>query len=715
MHWLHRPTFQGGTGMSGTDKSDALALLREATANPEAEFRKGQWEAIDALVNHRAQRLVVERTGWGKSSVYFIATRILRDRGRGPTLIVSPLLALMRNQIDAADRLGIHALTINSTNRDDWPAYQQAIEDDEVDALLISPERLANDQFVEEVLVPMAGNVGLLVVDEAHCISDWGHDFRPDYRRLVNVLQRMPKGLPILATTATANDRVVADVVNQLGDIEVQRGPLMRETLRLATLTLPDQAVRLAWLAEHVPNLPGTGIIYVLTKRDAMLVADWLQENGVDSAAYFSGVEHEDFEDSNTYRQHLEGQLLSNEIKALVATTALGMGYDKPDLGFVVHYQAPGSIVAYYQQVGRAGRAIDEAYGVLMAGAKDDEIHEYFRRTAFPSEENVNQVLNTLAESDGMSVRELEAAVNLRMGQIEHVLKYLSVENPAPVIKQGSKWARTPTPFAMDQERIDHLTNQRETEWQEVVDYVDSDICLMRHLASALDDEMAEDCEQCSVCAGESVVPAEVSKGMIRAAQRRVRASEFPLECMKQVAKDAFAEYGFNGNLPQDLRAQTGRVLSQWNDAGWGHVVAECKHAGHLNDELVQAVVEMIEERWEPEPAPQWVTCVPSLRHPQVVPDFAKRVADGLGLSFVAAVQKVKENAPQKIQENRYHQCRNLDGVFEIEDDIPDTPVLLIDDIVDSKWTLTIVAALLRQAGSGEVWPVALASAGPGD
>ncbi len=701
--------------MSGTDRSDALALLREATANPEARFRDGQWEAIDALVNHRAQRLVVERTGWGKSSVYFIATRILRDRGRGPTLIVSPLLALMRNQIDAAGRLGIHALTINSTNRDDWPAYQEAIEDDEVDALLISPERLANDQFVEEVLVPMAGNVGLLVVDEAHCISDWGHDFRPDYRRLVNVLQRMPKGLPILATTATANDRVVADVVSQLGDIEVQRGPLMRETLRLATLTLPDQAVRLAWLAEHVPSLPGTGIVYVLTKRDAMLVADWLQENGVEAAAYFSGVEHEDFEDSNKYRQHLEDQLLNNETKALVATTALGMGYDKPDLGFVVHYQAPGSIVAYYQQVGRAGRAIDEAYGVLMAGAEDDEIHEYFRRSAFPSEKNVNLVLDTLAESDGMSVRELEAAVNLRMGQIEHVLKYLSVENPAPVIKQGSKWARTPAPFAMDQERIDHLTSQRETEWQEVMNYVESDICLMRHLASALDDEMAEDCGQCSVCVGESVVPAEVSKTMIRAAQRRVRASEFPLECMKQVAKDAFVAYAFKGNLPQELRAQTGRVLSQWNDAGWGHVVADCKHAGHLNDELVQAVVEMIEERWEPEPAPRWVTCVPSLRHPQVVPDFAKRVADGLGLPFVAAVQKVKENAAQKIQENRYHQCRNLDGVFEIDDDIPDTPVLLIDDIVDSKWTLTIVAALLRQAGSGDVWPVALASAGPGD
>lgn len=704
----------GGQVKFETEKTEALKLLRSSTANPEAEFREGQWESIDSLVNRQSRLLVVERTGWGKSSVYFIATRILRNRGRGPTLIVSPLLALMRNQIDAAEQLCISALTLNSTNHDDWPAYHQAIKDDEVDALLISPERLANDQFVEDVLLPVAGRVGLLVVDEAHCISDWGHDFRPDYRRLVNVLKRMPKGLPILATTATANNRVIEDVVSQLGDIEVQRGSLMRKSLHLATLKLPDQAVRLAWLAEHLPNLPGTGIVYVLTTRDAEQVAQWLLDNGIDAAPYYGNVEHPDFEDSNTYRQHLEEQLLNNQVKALVATTALGMGYDKPDLGFVVHYQAPGSIVAYYQQVGRAGRAIDEAYGILMTGKEDSEIHEYFRRSAFPSEENIQLILDTLGDNDSMPVRELESSANLRKSQIEHVLKYLSVENPAPIIKQGSKWARTPEPFEMKRERIDHLTNQRETEWQEVMDYVDSNTCLMRYLASALDDDMTEDCGKCSVCTGKSVMPTAVSNEMIRAAKRRVRASEFPLECMKQVAKGAFVEYGFKGNLPQGLRAQTGRVLSQWNDAGWGHVVADGKRAGNLSNDLVDVVIEMIEKRWNPDPEPEWLTCVPSLRHPEVVPDFTRRVADGLGLPYIAAVQKVKDSAPQKRQENRYHQCRNLDGVFEIEEGIPDTPVLLIDDIVDSKWTLTVIAALLRQAGSGEVWPVALASAGPG-
>jgi ATP-dependent DNA helicase RecQ len=517
-----------------------------------------------------------------------------------------------------------------------------------------------------------------------------------------------------LATTATANNRVVNDVVSQLGNIQILRGPLMRQSLRLATLKLPDQASRLAWLAEHLPRLPGTGIVYVLTKRDAIQVANWLKDNGIDAEPYFSDVKADGFADSDEHRRHLEDRLLRNELKALVATTALGMGYDKPDLGFVVHYQAPGSIIAYYQQVGRAGRAIDEAYGVLMAGEEDDNIHEYFRRTAFPSEDHVRLILDTLEQADSLSIPQLERRINLRRGQIEHVLKFLSVENPAPIIKQGSGWTRTPVPYKMNRERIERLTRQREVEWQEVLAYVESDICLMRHLAQKLDDDSAEDCGRCSLCIGESVVPTGVSAGRLRAAQRYVRACEFPLECNRQVAPGAFQVYGWRGNLPENLRAKEGRVLSQWNDSGWGRLVADGKHGGRFSDELVDAVVEMIEKRWQPDPAPRWVTCVPSLRHPELVPDLARRVAASMGLPFVAAVRKVRNNEAQKRQENRYHQCANLDGVFEVEPGIPRSPVLLLDDIVDSGWTLTVVAALLLQGGSGPVWPVALAAAGSG-
>lgn len=696
------------------NRNDALTLLRRSLGDSNAAFRDGQWEAIDALVNRHERLLMVQRTGWGKSLVYFIATRGLRDDGLGPTLIVSPLLALMRNQIEAADRLGIRALSINSTNREEWPELQRAIHDDEADALLISPERLANDSFVGEVLLPVAGRIGLLVVDEAHCISDWGHDFRPDYRRLVNVLQRMPPNMPILGTTATANDRVIEDVQHQLGDIGIQRGPLMRETLALQAMRLPTQAARLAWLAEHVPDLTGTGLIYTLTKRDADHVANWLNNAGISARAYYSGVTDEGFDNSDTYRQHLEDQLLRNEIKALVATTALGMGYDKPDLGFVVHYQAPGSIIDYYQQVGRAGRAVDRAVGILMSGKEDEKIHEYFRRSAFPREHFVQAILDALEDSDGLTIFELQEAVNLRHQQIEQALKFLSVESPAPVLKEGSRWKRTPVEYHMDQGHIGRLTAQREVEWGEMQAYIDAPGCLMEFLANALDDVNPRPCGICESCLGRPIVEPSFSQvGGIDAA-RFLRHSEMPLECNKQVARDAFMEYGFRGNLAHNLRAETGRILSRWGDAGWGQMVAEDKHQNHFGDELVEAVAEMMHERWQPEPAPEWVTCVPSRNHPDLVPEFARRLADRLRRPFEPVVTKIRDNEPQKEQQNRFHQCRNLDGVFAIESPILEGPVLLVDDVFDSGWTMTVTAALLRQEGSGPVWPVALATSSPG-
>ena len=561
-----------------TEKSDALDLLRLATDERALDFRQGQWEAIDALVNRRSRLLVVERTGWGKSSVYFIATRILRNRGRGPTLIVSPLLALMRNQIDAADRLGIRALTINSANREDWPEVRRAIRVDEVDALLISPERLSNDEFVVTVLLTIAERIGLMVVDEAHCISDWGHDFRPDYRRLVRILQRIPDNVPILGTTATANDRVVEDVRAQLGDLDVQRGPLVRRTLALQKMRLPSQVERLAWLADHIDSLPGTGIIYTLTRRDANHVADWLQIRGISAKAYYSGVVDADFGGSNAYRLHLEKKLLRNEIKALVATTALGMGYDKPDLGFVVHYQAPGSIVAYYQQVGRAGRAIESAIGILMSGDEDAVIHEFFRRSSFPEEEWIIEILGALEDSDGLRVRQLEEAVNLMRGQIDQALKFLSVDDPAPVIKSGSSWQRTPVHYQMDREQIRRLTEKREIEWQEVQEYIEEDRCLMLFLTRALDDVDPQPCGKCASCLRRPLVEPSFQRETAIAAARFLRQSELALECNRQVARDGFPEYGFRGNLSGDLRAETGRILSRWGDAGWGQRVADCKH-----------------------------------------------------------------------------------------------------------------------------------------
>jgi ATP-dependent DNA helicase RecQ len=394
----------------------ALEALRLAMGNAAVQFRDGQWEAIDRIVNGRGKVLCVQRTGWGKSMVYFVSAKLMRERGYGVTLIISPLLALMRNQIEAAQRLQLQALTINSTNPDDWNDVRRKLLDDEADLLLISPERLANDEFVSGTLQPIAARIGLMVVDEAHCISDWGHDFRPDYRRIGQILARLPANIAVLGTTATANLRVERDVTSQLGNgVTVQRGPLMRESLALQATRMPGPAERLAWLADRIPQIPGSGIVYTLTTRDADRVALWLRTRNVEARAYHAGMQ-------STEREALERALLDNRLKCLVATTALGMGYDKPDLTFVIHFQTPGNVVSYYQQVGRAGRAIDRAFGVLLSGEEEADINTYFRETAFPPQWQVDRILGALEEADdGLTVREIERAVNLRPTQIEKV------------------------------------------------------------------------------------------------------------------------------------------------------------------------------------------------------------------------------------------------------------------------------------------------------
>ena len=680
-------------------------LLRRALDDPAAEFRPGQWEAIKGLLESRRQ-LVVQRTGWGKSMVYFLSTRLLRDQGRGLTLLISPLLSLMRNQILAAERIGIHAETINSTNNEDWDAVYERLQADEVDLLLISPERLANDRFRNETLIPIAEHIGLFVVDEAHCISDWGHDFRPDYRRIVRILDILPSNIPVLATTATANDRVVSDVAAQLGDVEVVRGPLTRRSLMLQNIHLPGQSARMAWLAENVPKMPGSGIIYTLTKRDAERVAGWLISQGIEAVAYHGGMDD---------RNDLEELLLENRLKALVATVALGMGFDKPDLGFVIHYQRPGSVVHYYQQVGRAGRAVDQAFGILLGGAEDDDIVEFFLRTAFPPQAHVDEILGALREAEaGLSISMLEASVNLSRKQIEKTVKFLAVESPSPIMKEKSRWYALPVEYRMDQEKIDRLWDVRRGEQLEMQRYLGTTECLMQFLAKTLDDPYAEPCGRCANCVGKPLLPESFDPASANAAGIYLRKSHQPIRPRKRWVSGAFPEYGFSKTISQDHLIEEGRGLCLWGDAGWGELVHDGKYRHErFDDELVAGCVEMIEE-WGPTPAPRWVTCVPSLRTGELVPDFAQRLARSLGLKFVPAVRKTRRNQPQKEMHNSYLQASNLDGVFAVEDDIPEGPVLLIDDMVDSRWTFTVIGALLRQAGCPAVFPLALGVATPG-
>lgn len=683
------------------DPTRALELLRRGTQNPSAEFRDGQEEAIRQIVEGRGRLLVVQKTGWGKSSVYFIATKLLREQGLGPAILISPLLALMRNQIAAAERMGVRALTIHSGNTGEWDEVKAAVQRDEVDILLISPERLSNEYFRNEVLGPVSGRISLLVVDEAHCISDWGHDFRPHYRFIERIVRQMPANLRLLATTATANQRVMDDLEQILGpNLEVSRGELGRPSLFLQTIRLPGQAERLAWLAQHLPGIPGSGIVYTLTVRDAAQVAEWLRSKGIDARAY-SGQ-------SGDERPELEDALLRNEVKVLAATTALGMGFDKPDLAFVIHFQMPGSVVAYYQQVGRAGRNIQAAYGVLLSGEEEQEINDYFIESAFPKREEVEAVLAALEESEnGHSVPELMAIVNASMGRIDKALLLMSLESPAAVVKEGTKWRLTAAGLSEDfWTRAERLTALRRGEQQQMRDYVDLDEGHMEFLISALDGDPGG-----YLPPPIPAIPQDVEARLVREAEGFLRRTGLPMEPRKKWPNGGLPQMDVQGNIPGEHRAEEGRVLCYWGDAGWGSEVRKGKyHDGRFSDHLVAACVSTIEE-WAPDAPPEWVTCVPSLRHPDLVPDFARRLAATLGLPFVESLQKTDHRPEQKTMANSVQQARNIDGSLAV---LPGTvrsgPVLLVDDMVDSKWTLTVAAYLLRQHGSGPVHPMALAS-----
>ncbi len=560
---------------------------------------------------------------------------------------------------------------------------------------------MANEDFLANRLLPIASRIGLFVVDEAHCISDWGHDFRPDYRRTGRILQTLPSNVPVLATTATANDRVVADLEQQLGpSLTTIRGSLTRESLYLENIVLPTQAARMAWLAHNLPQMVGSGIIYTLTVRDAESVATWLQSRGINVMPYHADSEN---------REQLEEALLRNQIKALVATVALGMGFDKPDIGFVIHFQRPASVVHYYQQVGRAGRAIEEAKGILLDGAEDDEIADYFISTAFPRETEIAQVLDALrASTTGLRRSDLQQ-LNLTSGKIDKILKFLLLESPSPIQKIDTRYYLNPVQWQMPRERIERIERLRRGEQQRMREYVATGQCLMQFLASVLNDPLARPCGKCMNCRRtppQIGVPRELSE----AAATFLNNLNIPIEPRKQWPQGQTFE-GEHGRIAQEFLVQEGRALCKWGDSGLGDQVKQGKQQiGRFSDELVTAATVLIRDRWKPQPTPTWLTCVPSHRHRTLVSDLAQRLANQLGIPFVDCIRKIRETEPQKTRRNSVQQVKNLDGAFEFDTNLVQSEaVFLIDDMVDSRWTFAVLGFKLRRAGSGPVFLFALA------
>jgi ATP-dependent DNA helicase RecQ len=712
-------------------RADADAVLARLVgdATGTARLRDDQWRAIEALVAERRRALVVQRTGWGKSAVYFVATSLLRRRGSGPTVIVSPLLALMRNQVEAAARAGIHARTINSSNTEEWETVRAEIAAGEVDVLLVSPERLNNPDFRDQVLPELAATTGLLVVDEAHCISDWGHDFRPDYRRLRTMLTDLPQGVPVLATTATANARVTADVAEQLGtggtsDALVLRGPLDRESLTLGVLRLPDAAHRMAWLAEHLDELPGSGIIYTLTVSAAEEVSAFLRQRGHTVASYTGRTENAD-------RQQAEDDLLANKVKALVATSALGMGFDKPDLGFVVHLGSPSSPIAYYQQVGRAGRGVEHAEVLLLPGKEDEAIWEYFASLAFPSEELVRRTLDVLARASGpVSLPALEPLVELRRSRLETMLKVLDVDGAVKRVKGG--WIATGQPWTYEAERYDWVARQRKAEQDAMRQYVSTTGCRMEFLQRQLDDEGAKPCGRCDNCAG-ARHSTETSTTALDAARVDLGRAGVEVE-PRRMWPTGLPAIGveLKGRIPAGEQASTGRALGRLSDIGWGNrlrpMLAAQAPDGPVPDDVTKAVVGVLADwakgpgGWasgadDAGPRPVGVVTIASRTRPQLIHSLGARIADIGRLPMLGTVEYTGDSLPVP-RSNSAQRLKALDGMLKVPPALASAlseargPVLLVDDYTETGWTLAVAARMLRRAGAQGVLPLVLAVQG---
>ncbi len=693
-------------------RASAEAHLRALVGRDDATLRDDQWSAIEALAVDRRRALVVQRTGWGKSAVYFVATLLLREAGAGPTVIVSPLLALMRNQIAAAERAGIRAVTINSTNMGEWEPVHEQIAAGEVDVLLVSPERLNNPGFRDEVLPRLAATCGLLVVDEAHCISDWGHDFRPDYRRIRTLLEDLPEGIPVLATTATANSRVTEDVAGQLGSLRdgevlTLRGTLDRESLRLGVVHLRTADQRLAWLADHLAEQPGSGIVYCLTVAATQEVADYLRSRGHDVAAYSGQTEA-------TERQALEADLAAGRVKALVATSALGMGFDA-SLGFVVNLGSPSSPVAYYQQVGRAGRGLDarseSATVVLLPAVEDRDIWAYFASLSFPREEQVRETLAVLAEEGRpMSTAAIETRVELSRTRLETMLKVLDVDGAVRRVKGG--WESTGRPWTYDAARYDRVREAREREQAAMLEYLRTDRCRMLFLREQLDDPEAAPCGRCDNCGGLSL-STKVSAAAVTEAQERLARPGVPLPPRKMWPTGL-------DRLGMDLRGKVaeqaleGRAVARLTDLGYGEALRELFREGTPDGPvpvpLVQAVIEVLGD-WRPEV--DAVVEVESASRPELVGSLADGLSRYLQVPLLGRWAVMDPDVPpgrdQANSAQRVAAVSRRSGLEAEPGALEGRRVLLVDDLVDTGWTLTLAARAVLRAGAASVHPLVLA------
>ena len=662
------------------------------------QFFDEQWETVESLLN--GQRiLLIHRTGFGKSLCYQFPA-ILFD---GITVVFSPLIALMRDQIQQLNSLGILAECVNSeqTEEENSEILRRAVQN-EVKILYIAPERQENLQWLEAV---KEMNLSMVVIDEAHCISVWGHDFRPAFGRIINLVKSLPHDSPVLATTATATEKVAQDIIQQMeGNVMYIRGNLMRENLILNVVRVFSEDDKLAFLARYVPKFQGTGIIYTGTRVNTEVYSNFLNRRGIDAVNYNAGFDPET-------RRYIEEGLLNNRWKCVVATNALGMGIDKPDLRFIIHTQIPASPIHYYQEIGRAGRDGKKALIILLYNPEDRELPEHFIENSRPPIDNYQRVIDRLKERT-MGIRDLMRKTNLNRTKIEVIVGDLvnqSIVNEV-VSDRSKKYEYLGVAPQLDTTAFDEFREFKSRELDKIIEYAETDKCRMFYLCDYLEDRDVKVCHKCDNCRGKKWIY-EIN------AEWQEKVDDFKNNYFPEI--DLVPKSQQDKPLPErKSKLVNGVAFSYYGFSNVGSTIHHCKYenGGDFPDFLLDGVLKVYHSYFKDEKF-DLIIYAPPTQSGDLVKNFAEKVSTALEIPLSHGLIKRRDTEPQKVFQNTLLKKDNVKDAFEYKNhaEVKGKNVLLIDDICDSRATIKEIGKLMSKRGVNKIAPLVIAKTIAGD
>ncbi len=659
-----------------------------------ASFREGQYEAIEATLSHK-RTLVVQKTGWGKSLIYFVCSKILKAQNKGLTIIISPLLTLMENQIEQATQFNLKCEQLNSSTYERHEEILNGMANNQYDLIFATPETLCKTNIITS-LSSGSINIALIVVDEAHCISDWGHDFRLEYTKIKDIITTLPESTHILATTATANNIVINDINEQFGgDTFISRGSLTRKSLNIQTSVFNDDYEKYAFILQHIQSIPGTGIIYCLTKNDCESLSEFLNMHNISARPFYSGL-------NNDFNNETLSLFKENKIKAIVATIKLAMGFDKGDVSFVINYDIPKNITLCYQEIGRAGRNIDNAYIIILFSNRDIKINNFFIEQAFPTEEDSLDVYNCVKNNNGITKRAIQSLVNIQSGKINKSIDFL--EHDGFIYKDNNKYYTAPKTYFYNKEHYNAITKQRYEDLENMKNIINVKTCLSKYIVNKLDDTTAQNCGKCTNCRQKLLFSTNLNEQALREAHNFIDNKYIVIEPRKM-----WLDGQSNKKIP--LINEIGFALTKYNNSFYGDLVKQGKYGDlkGFSDKLLNKVCDVIPKLFAKQKI-LYITAVPS-KNSTLVEDFTKQVAEKLHLKYIKILEKIT-NTHQKDQQNSSYQCSHARSSFKIIDNIQhphNYNIILLDDMKDSGWTLTVCGYLLREYGFEKVFPFALA------